>query len=258
MVTEGCKPRVLVFDIENSPIIGYTWKLWDTDVIRMEKDWHLLSFAWMWLGEKQIHVLGLDDYPDYEKDKTNDYHLSKDLHALIDEADCILGHNSDAFDMKKAYARFVTHGFAPPSPVRSIDTLKIAKKHFMFTSNKLDSLASALGVARKADAGGIDTWLGCLAGDPKAWARMKKYNKQDVRVTAEVYERLLPYAAGHPNLAAMGGDMEACPKCGSHNLTRQGYKYNRTTTMAQFKCLDCGGWCSSRVAEPGPKPAFVN
>jgi hypothetical protein len=252
------EPRVLVFDIENSPLVGYSWSLWQTDIIRLEKDWHLLSFAWKWLGESKIHVLGLDDFPDYERDRTNDYYLAAELHALIDSADAVLGHNSDAFDMRKAYARFIAHGFDPPSPVQKIDTLKIAKKHFMFTSNKLDSVAQVLGVTRKADAGGFDTWLGCLAGDPIAWKRMKKYNKQDVRVTEEVYYRLLPYAQGHPNLAFISGDLDACPKCGSHNLTKQGYKFNRTTKMQQYKCGDCGGWCSSRIAERSQQPSLVN
>jgi hypothetical protein len=44
----------------------------------------------------------------------------------MDEADIICAHNGDAFDIKKINSRLITNGFKPPSPFKTIDTLKAA------------------------------------------------------------------------------------------------------------------------------------
>ena len=250
--------RVLIWDLENTPLIGYTWGTYETDVIQISQQSHLLSFAWKWLGEKSVHVLGLNDFPQYRKDLTNDYYLVKELHSLIDQADVTIAHNGDRFDMRKARARFLVHNLLPPSPVKQIDTLKVARKYFSMASNKLDDLGNVLGVGRKIDVGGFKVWLGCMAGDEKSWARMKKYNKQDVQLLEDVYLRLRPWIDGHPNIAILNGDMDSCPRCGADAMTKQGMKRNRTTLVQQWKCTSCGGWASSRCSEKAPQPSLVN
>ena len=49
-------PKILVLDIETSPIISHVWGLWDNNVSlnQVQTDWHLLSWAAKWLGEKEI------------------------------------------------------------------------------------------------------------------------------------------------------------------------------------------------------------
>ncbi len=69
------KSRIVFIDIETAPSLGWVWGKWEQNVIDFKADWYMLSFAWKWLGEKSVHVLGLDDFPEYEKDKTNDKHL---------------------------------------------------------------------------------------------------------------------------------------------------------------------------------------
>ena len=68
---------------------------------------------------------------------------------LLDEADIVIGQNSKAFDIKKLNARFIIHGMQPPSSYRQIDTKILAKKHFNFTSNKLEYLSDKLNVKYK-------------------------------------------------------------------------------------------------------------
>ena len=50
----------------------------------------------------------------------------------------------------------------------------VARRNFMFNSNSLGDLGQTLGLGGKGDTGGFDTWLQCMAGDPKAWRRMIK------------------------------------------------------------------------------------
>lgn len=254
--------KVLLFDIENTPNLAYTWGKYQQDVNRFAKEWWMLCFGYKWLDEKATHVLALPDFPGYAKDKSNDRALVQELRDLIDEADVVVAHNGDRFDMPKAKARWLIHGIDPPSPVKQIDTLKIARLHFMFNSNSLGDLGETLGLGGKGDTGGFDTWLECMAGDPVAWRRMIKYCRQDVRLLEKVYLRMLPYIERHPNLALISGRPEACPKCGvvGRMIKRHGpdkrthYKFNNVTANASFQCTACRSYVSVRIPDKTVEP----
>lgn len=251
------KPRVLLWDVENSPNLAYVWGKYDQNVLKFEEEWHLLSVAWKWYGESKVHVLGLDDFPEaYKKDPTDDYYLAWELHQLLDEADMTIAHNGDSFDRRKSQARFLVHGFDPPSPAQSVDTLKVSRRHFMFNSNKLGDLGETLGLGEKVDTGGFKLWLGCMAGDPKSWALMKKYNKQDVVLLEQVYEKLLPWMDNHPNMALLSDRPDVCPKCGSDaGFHARGNRINRNVTKYKaYQCKACGGYCMGRLAEKIERP----
>lgn len=139
----------------------------------------------------------------------------------------------------------VSLGLPPPAPYKQLDTKKIAKKYFSFTSNKLDDLGRYLGIGQKLDTGGYGLWLGCEEGDPKAWKKMKRYNKQDVVLLEEVYLKLRPWIANHPAV----DNRDNCPKCNSANMQKRGYGFNKTSKYQRFQCMDCGGWSRVRVNE---------
>lgn len=251
--------RVLIYDIENSPSLGYVWSKYQTDVIQFAQDYWILCFAYKWLGEDQVHMVAQPDFKKaYKEDPTNDYHVVAKLQGLFNEADVLVAHNGIAFDTRKTNTRLLTHGFSPPSSYKQVDTYRVAKRYFSFLSNKLGDLGEALGLGTKAENHGFSTWLGCMAGDKNAWQTMKDYNARDVDLLEQVYLKMRPWVDNHPNVSFLCGEMDGCPKCGSHHLTRQGLKYNKTTTVQQWQCGDCHGWSSSRVSEKVPKPALVN
>jgi RNase_H superfamily len=252
------EPRILLWDVENSPNLAYVWGKYEQDVLKFEQEWHLLSFAWKWLGEKKTHVLGLDDYPAFKKDRTDDYYLAWDLRCLLDEADITVAHNGDAFDRRKSNARFLIHGFDPPRPSRSVDTLKVARKHFMLNSNKLGDLGETLDLGGKLETGGFKTWLGCMSGDPEAWRLMKKYNRADVVLLEKVYLRLLPWIDGHPNMGLIMGLQDACPKCGAtEGFWKRGNRRSVTLSYKVFQCKACGGYVTARESDKNaPRPEY--
>ena len=122
------QPRILLFDIETAPIDGYTWGTYDTNVIHIIQDWYMLSFSCKWLGEEEVYTYSLPQYKtQYRKNKKDDYELVKQLWKYFDEADVIIAHNNDGFDAPKSTARFIYHGLLPPTPYKTICTLKMAK-----------------------------------------------------------------------------------------------------------------------------------
>lgn len=244
------QPKILLFDIETSPNLSYVWGKWEQNILSVKEDWYMISFAWKWLSEKKTQVLSLPDYKDvYKKNKTEDTNLVYDLWKLFDEADIIIAHNGNSFDIKKANALFVKHGFPPPSPYKTIDTKLVAKKYFRFDSNSLNDLGQYLRIGEKLKTGGFDLWLGCIAGDKKAWKTMCDYNKQDVVLLEKVYLKMLPYMTNHPNLALMRGEVSACPNCASKNVSKEGFNYTRSGKQQQWSCKDCRSWHNSPLKE---------
>lgn len=232
--------RVLVYDIESSPNLGYTWGKWDQDVIQFEREWEILCFAYKWLGEPEVRAVTRQGQPD-------DRQVAEKLRDLFDEADVTITHNGKAFDKKKANTRMVIHGLAPPSPYREIDTLQVARRQFAFTSNRLDDLCRVLGLPRKKQTGGFKTWLGCMADDPAAWERMVRYNKADVVILEKLYLRMRPWVVNHPALNFERPD--TCHRCGHKVLIARGYKVAGVTRRRTYQCKGCGGYSSGREIE---------
>ncbi len=142
------KPKILFWDIENSPNRSFTWGKWQQNVIQFDSEWYLLSFSVKWLGGKQI-TRALPDYEGYKPGSEDDKALVAELWGYLNESDILVAHNGDRFDTKKVYTKFIEHGLMPPEPSKSVDTLKVARRRFAFNSNKLDDLGRRLGVGRK-------------------------------------------------------------------------------------------------------------
>ena len=251
-------PRVLFFDIETAPNLSYVWGHYDQNVIRHEREWYIMCYSAKWQGEREIIVDALDDYPDYYKDHENDIRVVQNLWDLLDSADIVIAHNGDKFDIRKANARFVAHGLGPTSPFKTVDTLKVARRNFMFNSNKLGDLGVHLGLGGKEATGGFETWAGCMRGDLKAWAKMKKYAKQDTRLLEKVYLALRPWMKSHPNLNVFGGGGSGCPTCGSSKLQRRGTRTTNTMTYQQYQCQKCSSYSRARMAEKIDRPEIVS
>ena len=134
-----------------------------------------------------------------------------------------------------------------PSPYKTVDTLKVARKEFKLTSNKLDYICQYLELDKKLDTGGFELWKRCVNGDIKALKEMDEYCQNDVRILEDLYLELRPYIKNHPNLALyMESIYELCPNCGSDKL-RWGYLYK--TRVNQYdcaKCQDCGAFMRAR------------
>lgn len=237
--------QIYTFDIELFPNLAWVFGAYDTNVIRFEREFELASFAYQKLGQKKVHVRGRDDY----KDPT-DKSLATDLWALFDKADILIGHNVDRFDVKKSNSRFLAHGLDVPSHFRTVDTLKVIKKHFGENKNGLDHFCQKHGIGSKTEEKYYDLWYPCLQGDKKAWKKLKKYNQEDVRINAEMYELILPWIDNHPNLATMLRS-DCCPNCGSTNYGSNGTRWAQGTQYRRLHCKDCGNPFKGSVKKNG-------
>lgn len=245
------RPRILIIDVETSPIESYTWGIWDQNVglEQIKTEWSIISFAAKWLEEKRVYYSDTSGKgPSHIR---NDRKLLGQIWELLDDADIVVAQNGVSFDVKKINARLLMHGFAPYSPIRVVDTLSTARKHFGFTSNKLQWLTEHLTDHPKSKHKkfpGFDLWKECLADNPKAWKEMKKYNIQDVLGTEKLYLKLRAWIAQHPNLGSYSeGTLPLCPKCGSVSVQARGFAVTQHGKYQRYSCNDCGGWSRGKI-----------
>ena len=232
-------PKILSLDIETSPVVAHAWGLFKQNIAisQILERPRTMCFGAKFLDQRKVHF-----YSEFHHEPDVMYHA---VHALLDEADVVMSYNGDRFDLPRLNTEFVLMGLTPPSPYKSIDLLKVMRSNFAFPSNKLAYVSEQLGLAGKVKHEGHSLWIRCLAGDPKAWAIMKKYNIQDVKLLEEMYEKLKPWIKAHPHVGLYSGETDCCPNCGSLELERRGYVVKTTGKYQRYRCRTCGTWPSA-------------
>lgn len=230
--------KILIIDIENSPNLGYVWGLFKQNIslTQLNMPGQVISFAARWYGEKKVHF-----YSDFHDGHEEMIQAAWDL---LNEADAVVGYNSQMFDMPHLNREFILAGLTPPSPYKNIDLYLVVRKQFKFVSNKLDFVAQQLGLGGKTNHTGFQLWLDCMAGDETAWRLMRKYNIQDILLTEKLYERVLPWVPNHPAVGLYddSGSAQSCPNCGGKDLEKRGFAYTSVSTFQRFVCKGCGKW----------------
>ena len=243
-------PKVLLFDIETAPILGHVWQLWENNVAlnQVESDWYILSWSAKWLGADDDDVIYMDQRK--ARDIENDKRILKGIWKLLDKADVVITQNGKSFDQKKLNARFILNGMQPPSSYKHIDTKIIAKKHFAFTSNKLEYMTDKLCVKYKKLKHtlfpGFEMWKECLAGNQEAWKEMERYNKQDVLALEELYTKLIPWDSSINFNVYHDGTQNFC-KCGSSTFIKNGFYYTNVSKFQKYRCKECGAETRDRA-----------
>jgi len=255
--------RILVLDIETAPALGWVWSKWKQDIHdqRIARLDRMLCFAYKWHGDRgtQFSTEFNPDFQDYtwwgNYDQAKHDEMVREAHALLEEADGLVTYNGDTFDIPWLYREFAELKLPEPAPFVSIDLYKVAKR-FRYFSRKLDHVAARNGLRGKADDGGMDTWLGCLAGDPKMWRKFERYARRDVALTDDLLVEMQGYLKRFPNanLFRDEGDERPCcpnPICASTKLQRRGFKVTSTGRYPRYQCQDCGKWSSTGKRDMG-------
>ena len=122
-------PKILLFDIETTPVKAYVWRMWKENISNDQiiDNWCMISWAAKWLNDSEYKS---DIVSVSEIKKRNDKRIVKSLYKLVDEADVVIAHAANRFDVKRMNTRFILNGLNRPSPYKVIDTLRIAKRYF--------------------------------------------------------------------------------------------------------------------------------
>jgi DNA polymerase elongation subunit (family B)/predicted RNA-binding Zn-ribbon protein involved in translation (DUF1610 family) len=246
--------KVLILDIETAPISAYVWGIWNQNVgtHQIQSDWFCLTWAAKWLFDDKVYSAKLKPAEVLEQD---DKRIIEGIWKLVNEADIVIAHNGEKFDMPKLNSRFIINGLNPPLPYQQIDTLKHIRRQFGFTSNKLDYVNKLLNLERKKETN-FELWERCMKGNKDALKEMEAYNVQDVRILEETYLLIRAWIKPHPNMGLFILDEKEhrCPNCGSAELEIMGKTYNTTANVYELmRCSNCGASSRKRLGSANIK-----
>lgn len=241
--------KILLLDIETAPNLAYVWGLWQQNVglNQIESAGYTLCWAAKWLHEDTVMFDSIK--------KSGEKRMLQRIHKLLDQADAVVHYNGVKFDIPTLNKEFLKNDMTPPAPYKHIDVLLHCRRIFRFESNKLDYVAKALGLGSKVKHEGFELWVQCMAGDKAAWKRMEEYNRHDVVLLERVYERVLPWIVGHPNVS-VHDEIPSCTNCGSTHYHARGYAITNATKYKRYRCVDCGHWFKDSKRLPGLTPTM--
>lgn len=182
-------PRRLIFDIETSPNIVFSWNIGNRCSLSMEniiQERAIICICYKWEDSPIVGKLVWE--------AGNDKKMLQEFAKVMDSADELVSHNGDSFDIRWIRARCMYHNIAISPKFNSIDTLKLARAQFKLNSNKLNYIAQFLGLGSKISTE-YNLWKKiCLNKDKKALKEMVDYCENDVILLEKVYKALKVYS----------------------------------------------------------------
>lgn len=236
----------LYLDIETTPNLVLSWRVGhkiniDHDNIVEER--RIICVGYKWAKAKKADVITWDD-------QRNDNAMLRVVADLMAEADEIVAHNGDGFDLPWLKTRMAYHRISPPPPVKTVDTLQWARRRMLFNSNRLDYLGNFLGFGRKIKTE-FGLWKQVIKGDAAALKRMAEYCRRDVELLQQVHEAIEPYCGvvkSHAGVLA-GKPRWTCPRTGSKKVQSRGKVVTANGTVQhRMKNTETGRWYTISAA----------
>ena len=243
------KQKILFLDIETAPLRAFVWSRWKQNVSLSQtiSEWFMISWSAKWLNDDYVYS---DVLSPREAVGEDDKRICNSLWYILNEADTVVTHNGISFDHKKINTRFLLNDLMPTKPFRIIDTLRVIKENFAFSSNKLDNLLIQFNLPRKLHTN-FELWSDCLAGSLEALTEMETYNKNDVVTLEKAFGRLKPWIKNFPNYVLYNGlsDAMVCPTCGDIHLSDIGYYTTGVSKYKMYRCDNCKSISKLRKSE---------
>lgn len=228
----------LFFDIETSyyQLLIKAWQLknfqryFNPDDIVREKEIICISYKWQY--ENEVYTL---DWRNGEKQ------MLKQFVKILGDADEIVAHNGDKFDIRFLRTRCLANGVLMFPIYRSLDTLKKSRSFFLFASNKLDYLGKFTGIGGKMEHEGQELWDKVIEGDTDCLERMIKYCERDVALLEDYYFVISPFITHNNNFSVLtGGELWECPECASKDVKmHRTYSTPMGIIRREMKCNNC-------------------
>lgn len=228
----------LFYDIETSPNIGLFWQPSYKAVVTYDniiQERAIICICYKWEGQNTVHGLTWNEGCDKQ--------LLIDFMLIMEDADECIAHNGDNFDEKWIRTRCIKHRISCSPKFNSLDTLKKARTHFRFNSNRLDYIGQFL-----TDSGKTETSYGLwkdilLKNCAESMQKMVDYCKRDVELLEEVYHVMRPYINHNTHAAVATDNMRwECPNCAGSLALRKTRVTKMGTIRRQMICNSCGSY----------------
>lgn len=181
-----------------------------------------------------------------EWDKGGRKKFLRNVHALMSEADILVGHNLDRADVPWLKGDMhIEAGLPPLPPFKTVDTLKVMRKEFGAGApfKSLDAFLKIVGHPGKTDVYDRLAMERAVNGSREDQERETAYCEGDVLATQWLYDWLRPHIKNHPTLFVDGQDrLTTCNRCGSETTETAKRYVAQVMTYTMRKCPNCKGY----------------
>lgn len=223
------KLRRLIWDIETSPNIGAFWRAGYKVRIAPEniiRERAIICISYKWEGEAPVYSLTWS--------RGDDKPMLKKFMRIALQADELIAHNGDRYDIKWLAARCLFHNLEAYPEWKTVDTLAIARRRFELNSYRLDYIAQLLfGKGEGKSRTEFDWWLKItLDNCQESLARMVEYCERDVILLERIWQRFEPFHKPKSHVGVMGGGEKwSCPWTGSEQVRKNKTKVTTAGTV---------------------------
>lgn len=234
------KIKRLFYDLETSPCLVLSFRTGyqvDINYEGIVDERKVICIGYKWEGDSKVHVIRWD------KNKCDKSMLAEFL-EVANEADELVAHFGNNFDLPWFRTRVLFHGLSPTPIYKTVDTKALASKYFYFNSNKLDYISKFLGFGGKLKTD-YKMWIDItMHNDRKSLDKMCKYCGVDVVRLEQVFKKIKPFVRPRTHAGVyMHKDKWTCSICGSDNVKVSKRRVSANGTVSwQFQCLDCGAY----------------
>lgn len=204
----------------------------------------LLIFGFTWIDpynpDKKfpIQTFNIVDTPEFKKDMLDDSGLLKKAAKIFEKADMVVTHYGRKHDIPFINTRLLYHHLPPLAKVPHVDTWAIAKYQLRFQSNRQANITEYLTAPEKQSVPKKE-WRLTRAGCKKTIKKLNSRCASDVDGLREMYLRLRPFMATHPDLGRLTGEIR-CPACNSKEWHSKGKQVANRVVRVRRVCLECG------------------
>ncbi len=182
------------------------------------------------------------------------------VHALMAEADIIVGHNVDGADVPWLKGDFylprIGHAHKPKlpplPPFKTVDTLKVLRQQLKSGApfKALNAMCLILGIPAKTDVYDRAAMDRAIAGSVEDRERLTSYCEGDVIATQGLYDWERPHIKNHPALFVDGQSrLDTCRACGNETKWIAKRYVADIFTYTMQRCVACG-WHGRLSIEP--------
>lgn len=238
------RPFVLSYDIETTYVKADVWRPgynlnigYDSiDKNFLEGRTHIICVSYKWAHEKEARLIhsGVDF--------KGEGRLIERFDKIVNKAHIVLAHNGDHFDMKQFNTLRLINKLPPVMWPSSEDTLKMLRKNFKFSSNRLDYISSLL-LGKGKNKMSFDDWRAVVELKcPKARKKMFKYCIKDTVDLDKDAKIILPYIQTTQTKLMARRDVEDCSNylCKNPHIIKAGTMRTLKGDFQKYKCTTCG------------------
>jgi hypothetical protein len=228
----------LFWDIETSPNIVLSWNVGYKINIDHENILHeraIICIGYKWEHEDIVRSLNWDA-------KQSDKAMLVAFSKIAEQADELVAHNGDSFDLPWYKTRCLLHGIQTIPDHKTVDTLQWARRRFYFNSNRLNYIARYMGLGGKLKTE-FGLWKEVVIQNSRpALRRMVEYCMRDVVLLEKVWRRLSAHTPAKTHAGVVAGGLRwQCPYCGGSNVFLNKTRITaRGSKQYQMRCNDDG------------------